>query len=41
MVINEKKIASIHEARHAIIYHIYGYNIDSIRLTDDGSGMVN
>ncbi|WP_367752411.1 hypothetical protein [Flavobacterium sp. WC2430] len=41
MLINEKKIASIHEAGHAIIYHIYGYNIDSITLTDDGSGMVN
>ncbi|MBP2284766.1 hypothetical protein H4V97_003084 [Flavobacterium sp. CG_23.5] len=41
MLINEKKIASIHEAGHAIIYHIYGYNIDLISLTDDGSRMVN
>jgi hypothetical protein len=41
MLIDEKKIASIHEAGHAIIYHIYGYKINSITLTDDGSGRLN
>jgi hypothetical protein len=41
MLINEKKIASIHEAGHAIIYHLYGYKINSITLSDDGSGRLN
>lgn len=38
---SNKKTASIHEAGHAIIYHIYGYNIDSITISENGSGMVN
>lgn len=41
MLSDEKKIASIHEAGHAIIYHMYGYKINSITLTDDGSGRLN
>jgi len=36
-----KKIASIHEAGHAVIYHMYGHNISSIEIDDYGSGIVN
>ncbi len=35
-----KKIASIHEAGHAVIYHMYGHNISSIEIDDYGSGIV-
>ena len=36
-----KKIASIHEAGHAVIYHMYGHCISSILIDDNGSGIVN
>lgn len=36
-----KKIASIHEAGHAVIYHLYGHTISSIEIADNGSGIVN
>lgn len=41
MLLDEKKTASVHEAGHAIIYHIYGYKINSITLSDDGNGMLH
>lgn len=39
--ISLKKIASIHEAGHAVVYHLYGHNILSIEIDDNGSGIVN
>ena len=36
-----KKIASIHEAGHAVIYHMFGHCISSIEIDENGSGIVN
>lgn len=36
-----KELASIHEAGHAIIYHLLNHRIDSINIYDNGNGIVN
>lgn len=36
-----KAITAIHEAGHAIVYHIYGYHTTSISIDNDGSGFVS
>jgi hypothetical protein len=36
-----KELASIHEAGHAIIYHLLNHRIDSINVDDNGDGIVN
>jgi hypothetical protein len=36
-----REIASIHEAGHAIIYHLMNCSIDSINIHDNGDGIVN
>lgn len=38
---SSKDIASIHEAGHAIIYHLLNHRIDSINVDDNGDGIVN
>ena len=39
--ISSRKIASIHEAGHAIVYHMYGHNISAIKIDSDGNGIVS
>jgi hypothetical protein len=39
--ISLRKIASIHEAGHAIVYHMYGHNISSIKIDSDGNGFIS
>mgnify|MGYP003574877410 CR=1 FL=1 len=39
--LSPREIASIHEAGHAVIYHLLNHRIDSINIYDNGDGIVN